>query len=420
MRRWLRINTSEFPIVRGKFDDITYMRDQVKALNSRVAFIEENHTLKSLLAFYSSRPLSNVNTPSKFISYCAESDHNAKVFCHAELPTLLAKLITTIDSFPCGLNAMAPIVSVRNTYLDSFKKIIKCEFPQDGVKSGEFLDVVKELEENHTKRDVLLAMGTGLLQLKDLLSCHKRFILKNTGACAYREIESQSNEWLTDLIAPMDEFCFRMVNYNFLSRMLLNSEVVKNNMADLIDMQIDLEKVVRNAVDDARFICTNFYGACPDVKFIVLKDEKPLKLAYLSSTISYVVIELMKNAFRATVESHADLSSPCINCDDMPPVEILVNVKERPNHACIRISDEGHGMTQSQARRAMSYAYTSEKNCLLSSSGGNGGSFEQVAPLAGYGFGLPMSRVYARHFGGDLVLSTMEGYGTTVYYFIQT
>ena len=32
--------------------------------------------------------------------------------------------------------------------------------------------------------------------------------------------------------------------------------------------------------------------------------------------------------------------------------------------------------------------------------------------MAGFGFGLPVSRLYARYLGGDLQLSSMEGYGT--------
>ena len=41
--------------------------------------------------------------------------------------------------------------------------------------------------------------------------------------------------------------------------------------------------------------------------------------------------------------------------------------------------------------------------------------FGRGSPLAGLGYGLPISRSYARYFGGDLVIVSMEGYGTDAY-----
>ena len=37
------------------------------------------------------------------------------------------------------------------------------------------------------------------------------------------------------------------------------------------------------------------------------------------------------------------------------------------------------------------------------------------APIAGLGYGLPISRSYAKYFGGDVSINSMEGYGTDAF-----
>jgi len=42
-------------------------------------------------------------------------------------------------------------------------------------------------------------------------------------------------------------------------------------------------------------------------------------------------------------------------------------------------------------------------------------SEDMHSPMAGLGFGLPLARLYARHFGGDLDIVSVYGHGADVY-----
>ena len=53
------------------------------------------------------------------------------------------------------------------------------------------------------------------------------------------------------------------------------------------------------------------------------------------------------------------------------------------------------------------YMYTTAKTPVLDA---NFNQSDFKAPMAGFGYGLPLSRLYARYFGGDLRLISMEGY----------
>ncbi|GJX02389.1 pyruvate dehydrogenase (acetyl-transferring) kinase, mitochondrial [Tanacetum coccineum] len=73
------------------------------------------------------------------------------------------------------------------------------------------------------------------------------------------------------------------------------------------------------------------------------------------------------------------------------------------------VSDEGGGIPRSGLPRIFTYLYSSAKNPLTERA--DLGTAD-IATMAGYGVGLPISRLYAQYFGGDLQIIPMEGYGS--------
>ncbi|KAJ9120775.1 hypothetical protein QFC22_002708 [Naganishia vaughanmartiniae] len=120
---------------------------------------------------------------------------------------------------------------------------------------------------------------------------------------------------------------------------------------------------------------------------------------------SHICFELLKNSLRAVVERHG-----VENEDSFPPIKVVV--VEGKEDLTIKISDEGGGIPRSAMPQIWTYMYTtmSEAQDL---DGVAQNDFK--APMAGFGYGLPLSRLYARFFGGDLRLISMEGYGTDAY-----
>ena len=80
----------------------------------------------------------------------------------------------------------------------------------------------------------------------------------------------------------------------------------------------------------------------------------------------------------------------------------------------VQVSDEGGGISRTGVSKIWTYLYTTATSPLeLLDQAGEGE--DTPAALAGYGYGLPISRLYARYFGGDMQVIPMEGYGTDAY-----
>jgi len=159
---------------------------------------------------------------------------------------------------------------------------------------------------------------------------------------------------------------------------------------------------------------SNAFRTHGDAPQVTIHGRTDLTFPYVPSHISYILLELLKNSMRASVEYHG--------IDNMPPIRIVIADGEKNEDVIIKVSDEGGGIPRSHMKRIWSYLFTTAHPEVLESLVSTSDAvrdFDTQTPLAGLGYGLPVSRNYARYFGGDLVVMSMEGYGTDSFIYLS-
>ena len=171
------------------------------------------------------------------------------------------------------------------------------------------------------------------------------------------------------------------------------------NYVGIICTKTNVKELAEEAIENARFVCEDHYGLF-DAPKIQLFCEPSLNFMYVPGHLSHMLFETLKNSLRAVVETHG------AEKEEFPVTKVIV--AEGKEDITIKISDEGGGIPRSAIPLVWTYMYTTVDSTPELDPSFNASDFK--APMAGFGYGLPISRLYARYFGGDLKLISMEGY----------
>lgn len=176
------------------------------------------------------------------------------------------------------------------------------------------------------------------------------------------------------------------------------------NYVGIICTKTNVRDLAEEAIENARFVCEDHYGMfeAPKVQLVCRPD---LTFMYVPGHLSHMLFETLKNSLRAVVETHG------ADREDFPVTKVIV--AEGKEDITIKITDEGGGIPRSAIPLVWTYMYTTVDQTPNLDPDFNKSDFK--APMAGFGYGLPISRLYARYFGGDLKLISMEGYVPTRY-----
>jgi signal transduction histidine kinase len=240
----------------------------------------------------------------------------------------------------------------------------------------------------------------------------------------------------------------------------------------VIDTKLKPATIVDHCANTVGEICELKYGVRPT---IVINGEPDYTFAHVPVHLEYIITELLKNAFRATVESgmerepievtiaplpesitenrenkdSEDPSKQRIDNTDQGNVDVashaftgghgstspkadtnILPLKHSTPGVTIRIRDRGGGISPDNLGHIWDYSFTTFNDDQASStlSGSNsshtgmdalnamsGPGGDGAHSLAGLGYGLPLGRAYAEYFGGGIAVQSLWGWGTDVY-----
>lgn len=329
-----------------------------------------------------------------------ESLYLANKFIVRELPIRLAHRIEELDTLPNGLNEMHSINKVKNWYIKSFDDLTQIQAKENNSlpKSSYNRGVTESLKTIKKRHDPTVAtVAQGVIEWK----------------------QSKKQNLIDHSIQSfLDRFYMSRIGIRMLigQSIAINDEPPRKDWVGVVCTNTNVGDVARDAIDNARFICEEYYGLfeAPQVELYCPDD---LSFTYVPGHLMHMLFEVLKNSLRATVETQVKKNiargSPVSDISDLefPPVKVIV--ADGKEDITIKISDEGGGIARSAVPLVWTYLYTTMEQTPDLDASYNKTDFR--APMAGFGYGLALSRLYARYFGGDLKLISMEGYGTDVY-----
>lgn len=419
--------------------------------NVNIPIVDKKHFTFSTLAEFAEQPLNKWTLQD--LLQMQELTREERVWqVHETLKVGFARCVIHLQTLPFGFCDMPSIQKVTSDYITDFHELMLYEqrHSSKNFDDDEYFELQQNIHNRHRGTTIDVARGVfefrrhlaGLFGSEiDLAACR-------TEIGVLRDIEHSLNEFFTNRCTQrlvvqhvrslntgsaglggsnesMNELWFGDMNQ-------MNDQHKANpkDMVGIVNTKTQPIRTLIEAYQAAKFICTRDFGAAPELlvnglegeEFLQNSAENQWEVAHVRTILFYVFYELMKNSARASLECSMDLEDKgSINHSSIPPIRVTVpddfnSVGEELNPAVLKLADAGLGMSPPVLSKAWSYFFSSVKDYDIMSA--EASDFDRGSPLAGYGFGLPISRVMARYFSGDLDMNSIPGMGTDVYVYL--
>lgn len=297
-----------------------------------------------------------------------------------ERPVRYAKRVKLFQRLPFIVNSNPHINSVYRIYYANF------------IESRSF-PLVESLDEERQFIDMLTRHSQNLLNIMPSLAQGFYESRNYFGVDQRRQFLDQVIKMRIGLRLLTSQHVALYHQFQATLNGTYDKETLDGRLQGIVDNKLPLHQMVDACAQGVQAICDIRYGKAPDY---VIDGDTGATFPYIPSHMEYMLTELLKNAFQATVVS---------NRSDTPSVTITIS--KGNGRVAIRIRDGGGGILQEIHNKVFNYSFTTTSQQQDES--------VQQPPVSGLGFGLPMAKIYAEYFGGSLNLISLEGHGCDVF-----
>ncbi|KAJ5083988.1 hypothetical protein NUU61_008567 [Penicillium alfredii] len=362
------------------------------------------------------------------------------------LPARLASRIQALRNLPFIVVSNPHVSKIYDNYLHSLSTLLPYQQRQITTLEEEhqFGDVLADLV--HTHANTIPTLARGFLECRKYVSPIDvtRFLDTHLRARIGTRLIAEQHLALHFASQPINEDPTEQTHASA-------RDSIPSNYIGVIDTALQPARIIRLCEDFVGEICELKYGVRPRLE---IGGQPEAAFAHVPVHVEYIITELLKNAFRATIESgnerepievtiaaapdvpgnehpiqeDADVGFQLNSGDDTANTNEAIGYSTPSSQSItIRIRDRGGGIPPEVLPHIWSYSFTtfsdmdfqgSENGNMdalntISASGGH------LSTIAGLGYGLPLSRAYAEYFGGSIAMQSLWGWGTDVYLTLQ-
>lgn len=350
------------------------------------------------------------------------------------LPVRLAHRIQALRNLPFIVVSNPNISKIYNNYLHSLSTLLPHKTISTLEDEIRFTEVLADLVETHAHTIPTLARG--------FLECRKYI----NPIEVTRFLDEHLRARIGTRLVAEQHIALHLSSQPYQAQNHAEPSIEHSSYNGVIDTALNPASIINSCGNFVSEICELKYGVRPSW---IIDGEPNTTFAFVPVHLEYIITELLKNAFRATVESgksnepvvitiaaEPELStritnhtsgkiSEGITLDDNPPIEPF---EDPAPGITIRIRDRGGGISPEVLPNIWSYSFTTfsddddlpgqnhhNSNNSMDALNVLSGAGGETSSIAGLGYGLPLGRAYAEYFGGGIEIQSLYGWGCDVY-----